>query len=126
MGEGGAGDVDGPRVDAGGEDDADAIGEYVGVVLAQLAAEVEVDAEPQQLGLEVGDRRPVVLLSGDQPRPAELAAELLARLVEVNVAAESGQDARRLQPRRPPTDHHVPNTVLMPINGGEVDLVAGP
>ncbi len=45
VGEVRAGDVDGAGVDAGGEDDAGAIGDQVGVVLAQLAAEVDVDAE---------------------------------------------------------------------------------
>ena len=73
VGEGRAGDVDGPRVDTGGEDDADAIGGEVGVVLANFVAEVEVDAEAPQLGFEVGDRRAVVLLAGDRARPAGLA-----------------------------------------------------
>ena len=89
-------------MDSGGEDDAGAIGDQVGVVLAQLAAEVDVDAEPPQLGLEVGDRPPVVLLAGHEPRPAELPAELLARLVEMDLAAERRQRPRRLQPAGPP------------------------
>src|SRR6185312_1609651 len=120
----GARDVDSPGVDAGGEDDTDATGDRLGVVLAKFAPEVKMNAEPTELGLEVGDRRPVVLLPGDQARPTELASELLPRLIEVNLPAERGEHPRRLQPRGPATDHDEPPRTR-PGGDGEIDLVAG-
>jgi hypothetical protein len=134
VGEGGARDVDDTRMDAGGEDDADAIGDQVGVVLAELVGEVEVDAEALQLPLEVLDRRPVVLLPGNLTSPAELAAQLIARLVEPDLGAQRRERPRRLEPRGPAADHREATLRRRgpgggrrgsgPIGDGEVDLVA--